>query len=96
MQTFILNPDNADSSLKSLLEQVATGDIQICDASGRVLAYLTSPGGHDDPLYAEAEAEFMARRDVVLGRMRTRGGISTEELCRRVGMPYHGERAETE
>ena len=96
MQTFILTTDSAHFPLKSLVEQAATGEIQICDASGNILAYLTSPAMREDRLYAEAESKFMAMRDVLLKRMQRRDWITTEELCRRVGMPYHGKCAEAE
>ena len=90
MDTFILSPENANYPLKSLVERVVTGDIQICDASGKILAYVTSPAGREDMLYAEAAAEAREHLDLLRKRSQSREWITTEELCRRVGMPYHG------
>lgn len=95
VNTIVLGPQDTGPPLKTVIEQVGTGEIQVCDESGRVLAYLTSPASREDKIYAEAEAEFMAMRETIERRLKSRGGITTEELCRRVVMPYHGDAPET-
>lgn len=93
MNTIVLGPQDTGPPLKAVIQQAGTGELQVCDESGTVLAYVTSAKRREDRIYAEAEAEFMAQRDVIMRRAQTRGGITTEELCRRVGMPYHGNSA---
>ena len=88
MKTIVLNSEGSGEALKELVDQVASGDIQICDESGKILAYLTAPSTREDRLYAEAEAEAVKDRDILLKRSANKGGITTEELCVKVGMPY--------
>ena len=95
MNTIVLGPQDTGPPLKTLIQQAGTGELQICDESGKVLAYVTSPASREDKVYAEAEAEFMAMRETIERRLKSRGGITTEELCRQLGMPYHGEAPET-
>ena len=91
MNTIVLGPQDTGPPLKAVIQQANTGELRVCDESGKVLAYVTSAKSREDKIYAEAEAAFMAQRDVIMRRAQTRGGITTEELCRRVGMPYHGK-----
>ena len=91
MNTIVLGPHDSGPPLKAVIQQAAAGELKVCDESGNVLAYVTPATSREDKIYAEAEAAFMAQRDVIMKRAQTRGGITTEELCRRVGMPYHGK-----
>ena len=91
MNTIVLGPQDTGPPLKAVIQQANNGELQVCDESGKVLAYVTSATSREDKIYAEAEAAFMAQRDTIKRRLETRGGITTEELCRRVGMPYHGK-----
>ena len=94
MNTIVLGPQDTGPPLKTVIQQATTGEVQVCDETGNVLAYVTSAKSPEDRIYAKAEAAFMAQRDTLMRRAQTRGGITTEELCRRVGMPYHGNSAE--
>ena len=90
MTKFVLSSGNDSTPLKSLIEQVGTGGIEVCDDSGTVLAYVLPPADREELLYRAADEWAEANRDVLLRRVQTKGGITTEELCRKVGMPYHG------
>ncbi len=94
MNTLVLGPDDIGPPLKTVIQQASTGELQICDEHGTVLAYVTSAASREDRIYAEADAAFMAMRETIERRAKTRGGITTEELCRSVGMPYHGNSPE--
>ena len=101
MTTFVLNSDNLSSSIQSLLDRLGPGDssgapnvIQICDTNGKVVAYLSSPPAHEQQLYDEAQAWAVANRDTLQKRSRNQGGLTTAELCARVGMPFQGDSAE--
>jgi hypothetical protein len=94
MNTFILSSENCAVPVKSLIDKLGSDGIQICDESGNVLAYLTPPSSRDQRLYAEAQAWAIANRDTLRQRTRRREGLTTAELCQRVGMPYHGDSAE--
>jgi hypothetical protein len=96
VNTIVLGPQDTGPPLETVIQQMGAGELQVCDESGKVLAYVTSATSRGDKLYAEAEAAFMAQRETIERRLKTRGGITTEELCRRVGMPYHGKILETE
>jgi hypothetical protein len=101
MTTFVLNSDNLSSSIQSLLDQLGPNDssgvpsvIQICDPTGKVVAYLSSPQAHEQQLYNEAQAWAVANRETLQKRSRNQGGLTTAELCGRVGMPFQGDSAE--
>ena len=94
MNTIVLGPQDTGPPLKVVIQQAAAGELQVCDESGAVLAYVTSAKSREDKIYAEAEAYFMSIRETIERRAKTRGGITTEELCRAVGMPYHGKTPE--
>jgi hypothetical protein len=91
VNTIVLGPQDAGPPLKTVIQQASAGELQVCDESGTVLAYVTSAKAREDRIYAKAEASFMAQREIIERRLKTRGGITTEELCRSVGMPYHGK-----
>jgi hypothetical protein len=101
MTTFVLNSENLSSSIQSLIDRLGPGDssgvpnvIQICDPTGKVVAYLSSPQAHERQLYDEAQAWAVANRAMLQKRSRNQGGLTTAELCTRVGMPFHADSAE--
>jgi hypothetical protein len=90
MTTFVLNAETADETVKSLLDRLNGGDVRICDETGQVLAYL-KPADEEtarmERLYAKAVENALAMKDVLDERAKRRGGVTTAELRRRVGMP---------
>lgn len=90
MNTIVLGPQDTGPPLKSVIQQAVAGELQICDESGKVLAYVTSPASREDQLYAAAAANALAEVDLLKRRSQSKVWLTTEELCRSVGMPYHG------
>ncbi|MBW3598041.1 MAG: hypothetical protein KY475_12280 [Planctomycetes bacterium] len=96
MNTFVLSSDNVAIPVKALIDNLGSDEIRICDESGNVLAYLTPPSARDETLYAEAQAWARANQDILRQRSSRRGGMTTAELCQRVGMTYQGDSGEEE
>lgn len=86
MNTFVLSSENVAVPVKSLIDNLGSDEIQICDESGNVLAYLTPPSARDQRLYAEAQLWAIANRDTLHQRSRRSAGLTTAELCQRLGM----------
>ena len=96
MATIILNSETAALTVKELLLRVASGEIEIRDEAGTVLAYLVSPSSREQRLYAAAEVEAQGDRALLLKRSERQGGVTTEELCHKLGIPHHGVSASNE
>lgn len=92
MTTFILNSENLSTSVKSLIDRLGPGDsagvpdvIQICDPTGKVVAYLSSPPAHEQRLYDEAQAWAVANRATLQKRSQNQGGINDGRALRTSG-----------
>jgi hypothetical protein len=94
MTTFVLNSETADETVESLLKRLNGGDVRICDESGQVLAYVKAPdreAAQMERRYQIAKEETLKELDLLDERASRTGGLTTEELCRRVGIPFRGQ-----
>jgi hypothetical protein len=83
MNTFVLSSENIGFPIKSLIDNLGSDEIRICDESGKVLAYLTPVSAREEQLYAEAQAWARANRDMLRERAARREGLTTSELLQR-------------
>ena len=83
MNTFIVNSETAGTSIQDLLSQISDGNITVLDSEGNTLAYVLSPGGREELIYAEAQRDLDVHRDEVQHALARREGITTTELLSR-------------
>ena len=80
MNTFVLSPETAGTPVKELLSQVANGNIAVLDGEGKLIAYVLSPAGREELIYAEAQRDLDLHRDEIREAAERRIGVTTKEL----------------
>ena len=83
MNTFVLNPETAGTSVQEFLSQIANGNITVLDGEGNTLAYVLSPAAREEMIYADAQRDLDLHRDEVRQALGRRTGITTAELLNR-------------
>lgn len=82
MNTFVLTAETASIRVEELLAKMAKGNITLLDEAGNTVAYVLSPVGREELIYADAQRDLDLHRDEVQDALERRDGVTTQELLK--------------
>jgi len=83
MHTFVLSDQTASLPVGPLVQQAATGAVEVRDTKGNVVAFVMSPHDREALTYLEAYRDFEQHRDEIRQALKRCDGITTQELLKR-------------